>query len=908
MSKSAKSKIEEYIEHIVPMNLEKIVGDRFGKYSKYIIQERALPDVRDGLKPVQRRILFAMNELGMASNKPYKKSARIVGDVIGKFHPHGDSSVYDAMVRMSQPWKTNCLLVDMHGNNGSIDNDPAAAMRYTEARLSVYAEALLQDIDKKTVTFVPNFDDCELEPVVLPAKFPNLLVNGSQGMATGYATNIPPHNIQEVLKATIYRTKHPDSNVDDILAFIKGPDFPTGGVIEDEHGIKRAFTTGRGKFFVKAKVKVEDTSIIIEEIPFEVNKADLVRKIDDIRLKKKIDGILEVKDMSDRNGLSIVISLKKEIASDVILAYLFKNTDLRITYNYNMVAISQRSPKLLTIMEILDEFIQHQKEVIRNRSNFELRKAEKRKHIVLGFLNMVDVLDEVIKLIRESLGKKDAIDRLVQRFNFSELQADAIVSLQLYRLSTTDVKEMRKEASELTKLINKLHLILTNEGALEEVIITELEEILEKYPEPRKTLIENEIQKVEIDEQELISNEEVMFVLSRDGYIKRSSLKSYQATQAETGLKENDLVLKQCTLNTRDNIIFFTNYGNFILLPAFKAPDLKWRDNGEYISNFAHMTQGERVVDFIVIQDFESNQTVLLANEEGQVKQVAITEFQKARINRTYNCMPASKINELISVDLQESYDREVVLASKNGYVLKYDLNEVPVQSLNAKGVKGINLRDDALIGAKFVTNINKDEVMFLTNRGGLIREFSSNIPISHRPAKGKLRLKSVKTNPYKLIGMISTNAFRLKEYLTIRILGDKEEFIIPADELKPDRYEYGIPVISQSKKPRYLSFDLNNYLECNEILEKLASNIEEDGDTSDENDSVMYELEKIISGSKSQDETEEETDDFEEETDDEDYDEDYEDEEENDIESNELEPEDDEDDLDEKVVQQTLF
>ena len=882
MTKSAKKKIAEFVEHIVPMNLEKIVGDRFGKYSKYIIQERALPDVRDGLKPVQRRILYAMHVLGMGSDKPYKKSARIVGDVIGKYHPHGDSSVYDAMVRMSQTWKTNKILVDMHGNNGSIDNDPAAAMRYTEARLSVYAESLLKDIDKKTVTFIPNFDDCELEPIVLPAKYPNLIVNGSQGMATGYATNIPPHNLSEVLKATIYRTKHPECDIDDLLAFIKGPDFPTGGIVEGIDGIKKAFTKGRGKIIIKSKVKVKDTSLIIEEIPYEVNKADLVRKIDEIRLQKKIDGILEVKDMSDRDGLSIVINLKKEIASDVILAYLYKNTDLKVTYNYNMVAISQRSPKLLSLSEVLDEFIQHQKEVIRNRSNYELRKAEKRKHIVLGFLNMVDVLDEVIKIIRESLGKKDAIERLVKTFNFTEIQADAIVSLQLYRLSTTDVKEMRKEASELTKQINKLHRILTNEGALEEVIINELEEILEQYPTERLTEIQDEIQKVEIDEQELIQNEEVRFVISRDGYIKRSSLKSYQATQTETGLKENDLVLKQCTINTRDNIIFFTNFGNFIVLPVFKAPDRKWRDTGEYISNFATLMPGEKVIDFLVTEDFNSHRLVLLANQEGQIKQVPIEEFQKTRISRTYNCMPANRINNLVSVDLKESYDRDIVLATSNGYLLKYNLDEVPIQSLNAKGVKGINLRDDTLIGAKYATHINKNEIILLTNRGGLIREFTSNIQDSHRPAKGKLRLKKVKTNPYKFEQFISTNIFRLKDLITLRIIGEKTEVLIDGNDIQPDRFEYGIPVIPKSKKPSILTCDIDNYSEINSILDKLSNDVIENEVEENDNDDVIFELEKIISGSKK--ESKQKT-----------------------YETNYDQTEED-DELDEKVVQQTLF
>lgn len=883
--KSAKAKIKDYVEHIIPMNLEKIVGDRFGKYSKYIIQERALPDVRDGLKPVQRRILFAMQVLGMASNKPFKKSARIVGDVIGKYHPHGDQSVYDAMVRMSQPWKTNSLLIDMHGNNGSMDNDPAAAMRYTEARLSVYSEALLKDIDKKTVNFIPNFDDCELEPVVLPAKFPNLLVNGAQGMATGYATNIPPHNFNEVIEAAIYRTKHPKSDIDDILAFIKGPDFPTGGIVEGKNNIKKAFLTGKGRIILKAKVKVEDTSLIIEEIPFEVNKADLVRKIDDIRLKKKIDGILEVKDMSDRDGLTIVVTLKKEIPSETVLAYLYKNTDLKISYNYNMVAICQRSPRLLSIMEVLDEFIQHQKEVIRNRSNFELRKAENRKHIVLGFLTMVDVLDEVIVIIRSSLGKKDAINRLVEKFNFTETQADAIVSLQLYRLSTTDVKEMRKEAAELTKSINKLDKILTNEDELEAVIIEELQALVDNYPTPRKTQIEEEIQNIEIDEQELIQNEEVKFVMSRDGYMKRASLKSFQATVGDTGLKENDLVLKQCTLNTRNQILFFTNFGNYIILPAYKVPDLKWKDNGEYISNFAHLLPLEKVIDYLVITSFEEPKYILLATAEGRIKQVPLQEFQKSRISRTYNCMKANRIDPLVSVDLRESFDRNIILVSENGYVLKYDISEVPDQGLNAKGVKGINLREDLLVGAKYGTNINKDELIVLTNRGGLKREFTQNIEMSHRPAKGKRYLKTVKSNPYKFVSIVCENIYRLKDYLTIRILGDKKDVVIPAADLKPDRYENGIPYIAQKKNPTYLTIDKDNVEEGNQILEKLADDVSEDTVSEPDNNDVLYELEKIISGTQ---DTDNSNSDF--------------------MEKEKPDEEDDEDELDDKVVQQTLF
>jgi len=890
VAKSVKNKIDEYLEEkIIPVNLEEIVGERFGRYSKYIIQDRALPDVRDGLKPVQRRILFAMNELGMGSTKPFKKSARIVGEVIGKYHPHGDTSVYDAMVRMSQHWKMGSLLIDMHGNNGSVDNDPAAAMRYTEARLTVFSEALLKDIGKKTVNFIPNFDDCELEPVVLPAKFPNLLVNGAQGMATGYATNIPPHNLSEVLRAVIQKIKNPQIGIDELLEILPGPDFPTGALVEGTKEIKRAFQTGKGKIVIKAKAEIEDTSLVITEIPYEVNKADLVRKIDEIRIQKKIDGILEINDLSDREGIRISIKLKKEIASEVILAYLYKNTDLSVTYNYNMVAISQRSPKLMTLEDIINEYIQHQKEMIRNRSNYELTQTEKRKHIVLGFLKMVSVLDEVIALIRESMGKKDAINRLVEKFEFSETQADAIVSLQLYRLSTTDVTQMRKESAELSKTISFLEKILNNELELEREVVQELQEVLDNYPTPRRTVISGQIQKVEIDEQELIENENVMFVISKAGYIKRSSLKSYQATLTETGLKDGDLILKKSEVNTRESLLFFTNYGNFIAIPVYKVPDLKWKDLGDYIGNYAQLMDKETIIDYLVIDDFDDNRNILVANQDGQVKRVILSEFQKTRINRTFNCLPANRLNQLVSVDLREDYDKDITLVSENGYVLKYELDEVPLQSLNAKGVKGINLREDKLVGAKFTTRINKDEVLMLTNRGGLKREFVANIDFSHRPAKGKRYLKTVKSNPYQIVGMSCENVFRLKEVLTIRLLAKKRDLAFPALEIQPDRYENGIPYLEKTDNPLRLILEIDNYNLNKSILLNLIDN--DEIEEIEEPDEMMSELERIISSNNTDDEDEViEEDEFDNEDND-DYDDD-----------------DEEDDLDENVVQQTLF
>lgn len=853
MSTSAKKKIEIYVnEKIVGENLETIVGDRFGKYSKYIIQDRALPDVRDGLKPVQRRILFAMHQLGMNSDKPYKKSARIVGEVIGKYHPHGDQSVYDAMVRMSQTWKMGALLIDMHGNNGSIDNDPAAAMRYTEARLTPYAEMLLEDIDKRTVNFIPNFDDEEFEPVVLPAKFPNLLVNGSMGMATGYATNVPPHNLNEVLQAVIYKIDRPHATIAELMTIIKGPDFPTGAIVEGIDEIEKAFSTGRGRIVIKSKAETKPTQIIITEIPYEVNKADLVRKIDDIRLKRRIDGIIEVRDESDREGLRIVIDIKKEIGADVILGYLYKNTDLSVTYNYNMVAIDNKSPRQMTLIEIFDSYIQHQKEVVRNRSNFELFRAEKRRHIVEGFVRMVDVLDEVITLIRSSQGKRDAIAKLMAAFTFSEAQADAIVTLQLYRLSTTDVDEMRQESESLDKQIAALNRILQNEKELENVIKKETTRLIERHETPRKTLIREEIKKIEIDEQALIQHENVIVVLTTDGYLKRSSLKSFQATNGLPGLKQNDRVLRQAEVNTSDTLLVFTNFGNYINIPVFKIPDAKWRDLGEYIGLFAPLTDKEEVIDFIVVGEFDAERTVLLATEEGTIKHVPLAEFQQIRLNKTYSAMPASKINTLVSVDLREGYDTHVVLVTENGYVLKYLHEEVPIQSLNARGVKGINLRDDILIGARYVSSLHKDEILMLTNRGAIKREYVQNIETSHRPAKGKLFLKSVKTNPYQFRGFIAENIFRLKEHVSLRIVAKDECLVIKGSELKPDRYEHGIPYMEKETQPEALLLDKNTPDVANRILYKLHAN--KDYNAVDEEDElekdVIFELEKIIKSS----------------------------------------------------------
>ena len=583
MTEATHSNIQE-------LSLEAVMGERFGRYSKYIIQERALPDIRDGLKPVQRRILFAMNEDGNTFDKPFRKSAKSVGNVMGNYHPHGDSSIYEAMVRLSQYWKLREPLIEMHGNNGSMDGDPPAAMRYTEARLSEIAAEMLKDIDKKTVEMVPNFDDTEFEPTVLPARFPNLLVNGATGISAGYATEIPTHNLSETIQATIYLMDHPKAELDDLMKFIKGPDFPTGGIMLGLDGIKKAYETGRGKAMLRAKTRIEDVrgakqQIVIEEIPYEVNKALLVKKIDEIRLQKKAEGIAEVRDESDREGLRIVIELKKDANAQGILNYLFKNTDLQISYNFNMVAIDHKCPKHVGLKKILESYLEHQRIVVTKRTEFDLDKAKERKHIVDGLIKALSILDDVIKTIRASKNKKDAKANLVSSFDFTEKQAEAIVSLQLYRLTNTDVTALQNEAEDLERKIVEYTKILNNGKELDKVIKKELKAIDKKYGTPRLTEIRAEIEELKIDTEVMVAQEDVMLLVSRDGYVKRSSLRSFKASdESDNGLKEEDVVVLMKVANTLDHLLMFTNKGNVIYRPIHDIVDSRWKDTGEHLS------------------------------------------------------------------------------------------------------------------------------------------------------------------------------------------------------------------------------------------------------------------------------------------------------------------------------------
>ena len=741
--------MEDELKRIYEYSLEEIMGERFGKYSKYIIQDRAIPDVRDGLKPVQRRILFSMYKEKNTYDKPYKKSARAVGDVMGKYHPHGDSSIYDAIVRMSQDWKMREPFVDMQGNNGSIDGDSAAASRYTEARLSKISNEMLRDIDKDTVIFAPNYDDTLLEPTVLPSRFPNLLVNGTTGISAGYATNIPPHNLGEVIDATIYRIDNPNSRLDTLLNFVKGPDFPTGGQAIGKNGIREAYETGRGKIIIRSKLTVEKNKIVITEIPYEVNKQLLVKKIDEIRIDKKIDGIVEVRDESDKDGLQITIDLKKDANSKNILNYLYKNTELQISYNYNMIAIVNRRPMQLGLIPILDAYIAHQKEVVTKRSNFDLAHAKKRYHIVEGLMKAISILDEVIKTIRGSKNKADAIQNLINKYEFTEEQATEIVNLQLYRLTNTDIIVLQEEKNNLEKIMAMLEEILASPEKLNMVIKEELKKIKKEYNTPRKTEIIDEVEEIKIDTTSMIPREDVVVVVTHDGYIKRVSLRSYESNTEETSLKDGDYVIGLYNINTTQTVLIFTNMGNYLFLPVHEIPEVKWKDMGKHVSNIVTMSSGEKIVGAMPVYNFDDDRYITVFTKNGMVKRTKLIDFKVGRYTKEIGMIKLGSDDSVISVDYSDNND--VFVATKNGYGLWYDISEVSVVGIRASGVKSIKLKDDEVVSS-CLFNPDCEYITIITDKGTGKRLKLDNIEKTSRANRGILLMKEIKSNPSKII------------------------------------------------------------------------------------------------------------------------------------------------------------
>ena len=813
-------KTKEIIEKIREYTLEDIMGERFGSYSKYIIQERAIPDARDGLKPVQRRILYSMYKEKNTYDRPYRKSAKTVGDVIGNYHPHGDSSIYEAMVRMSQEWKSRYPYIDMHGNNGSIDGDSPAAYRYTEARLSKISNEMLRDINRDTVEFAPNFDDSLKEPTVLPARFPALLVYGTQGISAGYATNIPPHNLGEVIDAAIYLIDNSEATLDELMNFVKGPDFPTGAIIEGKKGLLDAYQTGKGKIIIKSKYEFEEkngkTSLVITEIPYEVNKALLVKKIDDIRLDKKIDGIVEVRDESAQD-IRIVIDLKKGVNKEFLVNFLLKNTDMQISYNFNMVAIVKKRPKLLGLKNALKAFIEHQQEVVRRRSEFDLAHAKKELHILDGLKKCLSILDEVIKTIRASKNKSDAKENLVKEYAFSYEQAEAIVTLQLYRLTNTDVVELEERCAVLEKIIASLTAILENEKILKKVMKEELKKVKSEYNKERITEVRDEVTEIKLDTTALIPKEDTIVTISREGYIKRTSIRSYSASDIKDPLlKENDYLLGEFKMKTTDTLLVFTSFGNYLYIPVHTINDLKWRELGKHVSNLVPLQEDEEIVTAIPVSDFNDKKNIILATSQGMIKSTSLADFKLTRYSKATSCMKLKDNDKLIAAfyDIKD----EIFIETSKGYGLWFSKEEIPVVGIKAGGVKAITLKDDSVTS---ILNFNESDNKYLaivTDKGTGKRMHLKDFDKTTRARRGLLTIRDVKTNPYHVVA-----AFFLSPKEEIGLKNGEITYYKGSDLTIADRYSTGSTLrkggVDTAFKVVELN-DINNQEEEIEVLE----------------------------------------------------------------------------------------
>ena len=817
--------MQDIIKKIYDYSLEEIMGERFGRYAKTIIQDRAIPDVRDGLKPVQRRILYAMYKSKNTHDKPYKKSGETVGEVMGKYHPHGDSSIYEAMVRMSQWWKNNAMHVDMHGNNGSMDGDSPAAYRYTEARLSKISNEMLRDLEKNTVKWAPNYADTLLEPTVLPSRYPNLLVNGATGISAGYATNIPPHNLGEIIDATIKRIDSPNCYLDTILDIVKGPDFPTGAIIEGKDGIREAYETGRGRIIVKSKYTFEKNKkieqLVITEIPYDVNKGLLVKKIDDIRVDKKIEGISEVRDESDReNPVRIVVDLKAGADKDLVLNYLLKNTELQISYNFNVVAIVHNRPMTLGIIPILDAYTEHQKEIITKRTEFDLEHAKARMHIVEGLIKALSILDEVIKTIRASKNKSDAKENLIVKYGFTEMQADAIVMLQLYKLTNTDVTELEEEHKNLDLIIRGLEQILSDESKLKNVIKEELRRIKKEYGEERKTEIRDEITEIKIDTAQMIPKEDVIVVVTNEGYVKRVSTRSYNAVKnEETLVKEGDYVTGLYEMNTLDTLLLFTDQGNYLYMPVHELPDLKWKELGKHISNIIKIEANENVIFSSPVYDFNADKYITIFTKDGMVKKTKISDFKVQRYSKPISCIKLKDNDKVVSVI--DNNGTDVFVATKHGMGLRYLNEEITPIGLKGSGVKAISLKNDEVVSAHIFTDELYLAVITNKNTGKRIKldEFEKTT----RARKGIQIVRDVKTNPYYIIKTLITSG---KTILGIKTTNEMNE--IKVTELPiADRYSTGSTISKQAITEVYELAKLtsNNIIE-EEVVEEAKEEI----------------------------------------------------------------------------------
>ena len=757
-----KNQVEEVKkdETILELPMDELMGERFGVYAKYVIQNRAIPDARDGLKPVQRRIIFAMYDEGNVFTKPMKKCAHTVGAVMGKYHPHGDSSIYEALARMSQDWNLRYPLIDFQGNNGSIDGDAPAAYRYTEARLNELSAELVLDIEKDTVDKNLTFDDTNFEPDVLPSRFPNLIVNGSQGIAVAVATEIPPHNLREVVDAIIYTINHKNTTVADIRKFILGPDFPTGGVIYRGEGLDAIYETGRGRVEVEAKATIEKDkngqNIIITEIPYQANKSVILREIGVIEQNHNIDGIIEVRDESDREGLRIVVELKKEANAEIILEYLFNRTQLRTGYNANIVAIADNRPKTLNILDLIQVYIAHQVEVITRKTKFELDKYSKRLHIIEGLIKAISVVTEIIIIIRQSNDKTSAKENIIKAYAFSEEQAEAIVMLQLYKLSNTDITVLVQEKENLLSLIAEANDILENEKSLNNVIIRDLKRMVTRFGDDRRTAIQDKGEVIQIDKRDLIADEDVMVALTRDGYIKRSSLKSYRSSgdNALPGIKSSDQLIVSSELNTKDFLIAFTNLGNFLYVPVYQISEGKWKDEGKHINYLVQMNPDEKIIRAFNVKSFRNDLYLTMVTTNGMIKRSAVSDFVAQRYSRPIQAIRLLSGDTLCDVSLTTG-NSDLIVITESGAASFYNENEITVIGLKASGVKAINKnKNDKIVGLVSVDPDAKTRTGILTREGHLRLLDHSYFASTARLGRVQHVMKVFKSDPHSIVSV----------------------------------------------------------------------------------------------------------------------------------------------------------
>ncbi|GIP32470.1 DNA gyrase subunit A [Paenibacillus sp. J2TS4] len=800
------------LEQFLPAFLEDVMGDRFGRYSKYIIQDRAIPDVRDGLKPVQRRILYSMYEAGNTPDKPYRKSAKTVGDVMGNYHPHGDSSIYEGMARMAQSWKMGHVLIDGHGNWGSQDDDPPAAMRYTEARLSPIAMEILRDIEKRTVQFKDNFDNTAKEPVVLPSRFPNLLVNGVSGISSGFATEIPTHNLREVIDACIAIMDDPEMSLEQLMQVVKGPDFPTGGIIMGEEGIREAYRTGKGRIYLRAKTTIEDLrggkqQIVISEIPYQVVKSRLVTAMENIRLEKKVEGIAEVRDESGRNGLRIVVELRKEADAQGILAYLLKRTDLQVTYNFNMVAIVNKTPQQLGLKQMFEAYIAHQKEVVTYRTQYDLEKAEDRAHVVEGLAKALNILDEVIATIKASKNRQDAQKNLVEQYSFTERQADAILTLQLYRLTNLEITSLEKELKDVRKTIDYLRSILSSERKLLKVIKDELIEIRDRYGIDRRSEIQGEIEEIKVNLEVMVAAEDVFVALSNEGYVKRTSKLSFTRSGGEidnTGLKEGDFLRFVLDVNTIESLLIFTSKGQYYLLPVHQIPEYRWKENGTAIVNIIPIAKEDRIVSVIPVKDFEEpGKSVVFVTRKAQVKRTELKEYFTNRSNGIIACKVAEQ-DEIIEVQLSDN-QKDMLLVTKNGMCIRFMEDEINSMGRAAGGVRGIQLKDDdEIVAAEWVKG-EEGEVLVISDLGYAKRSLLLDYPVQGRGGRGVFTFEFKDGKRVRSNGSVIMGAFAVKEeYEILTVLSEGDKHLV-STEMAPieERKSTGKSLVPATKANR---------------------------------------------------------------------------------------------------------